>query len=146
MFGKKISIGVPVCYNILNIADHLWVILRLHVGLGEILWNCTTRLFWGHLPALLLLAITSLRKKLGQNSSPKTVPWFNSKQHRPSLKRSFTCGFHVPHNAICFSLKILSKHCLQFFLGSNNRPLRIRKQKHKILWGRQIISGRRRKS
>ena len=45
-----------------------------------------------------------------------------------NLKMTIICDFHVSHKAICFPPKKLYKHCFQFSLGSNNRPLRIWKQ------------------
>ena len=39
--------------------------------------------------SLLLLAISRLYGKLDLNSYHKTVPWYNSTQHRPSLQRDF---------------------------------------------------------
>ena len=43
------------------------------------LWDCFGK--------ALLLVNTRLRRKLGQNSPPKTVPQCSSTQHRPRLKR-----------------------------------------------------------
>ena len=49
--------------------------VKLHPG--TVLWRLS----------LLLLAITRLRGNLGQNSSPKTVPQYNSTQTDPVLMR-----------------------------------------------------------
>ena len=61
--------------------------------------------------SLFLLAITELRWKLGQYSSPKTIPQGNSTQHRPSLiaiSKPLNHHLHITHNAPCllFSPKI----------------------------------------
>ena len=65
--------------------------LRLRVRLSR----CHVELHHGTvLGALsqLLLSITVLRRRLGRELlSPKTAPWCNSTQHRPSPTRSLTC-------------------------------------------------------
>ena len=64
-----------------------------------------------------------------------------------NLKMTITCDFHVSHKAICFPHQILYKHCFQFSLGSNNRPLRIWNQNlSKIFLAKQIASWRTGKS
>ena len=64
--------------------------------------------------SLFLLVITELRWKLGQYSSPKTIPQGNSTQHRPSLiaiSKPLNHHLHITHNAPCLLLS--PKICLR---------------------------------
>ena len=64
--------------------------------------------------SLFLLAITELRWKLGQYSSPKTIPQGNSTQHRPSLiaiSKPLNHHLRITHNAPCLLLS--PKICLR---------------------------------
>ena len=63
------------------------MVVRLRVRLGL----CCAEVHHGTvlgLLSLILLAITKLRWKLGQNSCPKIVPQCNSTQHCPSLTQN----------------------------------------------------------
>ena len=64
-------------------------------GLSLRLGQCHVELHYGTVLGTLsqlLLVTTRLRRRLGQEFlSPKTAPWCNSTQHRPSPTRSLTC-------------------------------------------------------
>ena len=59
------------------------------MSLGRCCVDCIIGLFWIRYCLLFLLAVTRLRRKLGQNLSPNTVPQYNSAKHRPSFSLNF---------------------------------------------------------
>ena len=60
----------------------------------------------------------SLFKSLGKGKESRCLVFVSN------TKREI-CGFHVPHNAICFPRKILLKNCFQFFKGRSLVPREI---------------------
>ena len=139
---KCFSIGVPVCYNILNSPDHLWAILRLHVRLGEIWSYCTTRLLWGHLPAFFCWLVRVCARNWVRICHPKQSHGAIRNNIDPVASGPSLATFTFPVTQFVFP----AKFCFQFCLGSNNRALRIWKQNLcKILWGREITLWRTRK-
>lgn len=114
---KCFSVGVAVCYNIINSPDHLWAILRLHVRLGEIWTYCTTRLLWGHLPAFFCWLVRVCARNWGRICHPKQSHGAIRNNIDPVASGPSLATFTFPVTQFVFPAKFCTNVVFNFVLG-----------------------------